>query len=184
MNYDPPSTEGATPVELDAEGFEIVGNEALSGHMFGQAETLPPIMRQAEAVPIEIIRAKDAAIDKWAAEATAKATAGDNASAPPKTASALLRASMASQKDEAETQLQGIEAQIIVAEETAEAGVRQARAEYEQTLLQAKRKMNTLLDRLGDDRDLALAQLEASKADVLDIVAMLSAGIEAGSAQA
>lgn len=162
MDFSPPSTEGATPVELDAEGFEHVSNEALSAHLYGQAETLPPITRQA----------------------TAEATGGDIASAPPKTASALLRASMASQKDEAETQLQGIEAQIIVAEETAEAGVRQARAEYEQTLLQAKRKMNTLLDRLGDDRDLALAQLEASKADVLAIVAMLSAGIEAGSAQA
>lgn len=160
--HNPPSTEGATPVELDDEGFEHVGNEALNGHLHGQAETLPPIMRQA----------------------TAEATGGDNASAPPKTASALLRASMASQKDEAETQLQGIEAQIIVAEETALASGHQARAECDQAIKQAKAKMRKVLDRIEGDRTEQMAALEASKADVLDIVAMLSAGIEAGSAQA
>ncbi len=106
------------------------------------------------------------------------------ASAVPGPAAPLTRterflASTRAQKDEAEATLLGIESQIISLQETTEAAERQHRLEYEQAIAAAKAKMQRNLDRLGDDREEAMAQLEADKADWLGIVYGLTAAIEA-----
>lgn len=86
---------------------------------------------------------------------------------------------LVAEKDEAEAMLLGIEAEIISVQELAEASERQARAEYDQTIAAAKAKLQRTLDRLGDDKAEALDELEASKSDILGVVAMLTGGIEA-----
>ncbi|WEJ60203.1 hypothetical protein [Devosia sp. FJ2-5-3] len=106
------------------------------------------------------------------------------ASAVPAPSAPLTRterflASTRAQKDEAEATLLGIEAKIITVQETSEAAKRQHRLEYEQAIADAKATMQRALDRLGDDKDEAMVQLEADKADYLGIVYGLTAAIEA-----
>lgn len=114
--------------------------------------------------------------------ATAPAEAGEMVSPLPAPLSRTQqeRAVLTSRKDEAEAELMGIESRIIALQAGTEAAERQAHSEYLQTITTAKSKLSTVLNRLGDDRDEAMAVLTASKDDILGVVAMLSAGIEAG----
>lgn len=120
------------------------------------------------------------AVLRRADAATAEAAGGQTQLPAPKTRTERLMASMAADKDKAEAELASIEAQIIQAEEIHVAGQRQVAAEYAETVRAAKEELDRMLARLGEDRDANMAALEASKADILGVVAMLSGGIEAG----
>lgn len=126
----------------------------------------------------------DIALDMTRVLGNARPAPQEPASASPGPSALLTRterflASTRAQKDKAEATLLGIESQIISLQETTEAAERQARLEYEQAIAVAKAKMQRNLDRLGDDREEAMAQLEADKADWLDMVHGLTAAIEA-----
>lgn len=124
------------------------------------------------------------ALDMTRVLGNAPPAAAEPAGEPPAPSRLLSRterylAATRAQKDEAEATLLGIEAKIITVQETTEAAERQHRLEYEQAIADAKATMQRALDRLGDDREEAMAQLEADKADWLGIVYGLTAAIEA-----
>lgn len=137
----------------------------------------PPSLDGAE--PVDDVVIDTRSIIKGAAKSTAEAADGDKPTPPPQSRTERLRASMASDLDKAQAELRIIEARKIEVEEIDAEGQRQAAAEYAETIRAAKAKMDRMLSRLSEDRETNLAELEASKADVLGIVAMLSGGLEA-----
>lgn len=110
--------------------------------------------------------------------APAKPAGGDKPSQPPQSRTERLRASMVSDLDKARAELHIIEVRKIEVEEIDAAAQRQAAAEYVETVAAAKAKMDRVLSRLSEDKEANIAELEASKADVLGIVAILTDGLE------